>query len=948
MPDTPPLSDQPQDLDDPGAARRPLGRDAECALLEDLIASANDGFGGAVVLYGDAGMGKTRLLEHAVTLEPDIPAMWIAGVEAERELGFAGLHRLLRPLLERRSELPGPQRDALGAAFGLDSSTPPDRFMVGLACLTLLADAASDRGLICVIDDAQWIDDESSAALAFVARRVSVDRLALLFGVRDTDAPSGTLGGLPALLVGGLPDDAALELLSTQVGVEVDAELARRIVGETSGCPLALLELVSELTDEQLRGGRTVSGPLPIGRRLEDHFLRQVRSLGASCQVFLLVAAAETSGDASLVRRTAAALGSDESAVDAATSSGLISIAGDRGVAFRHPLIRSAIYGGSSAELRRRVHTTIAAHIDRRVDPDRRVQHLAAAALGPDEELADELEAAARRSEERGGHSAASRLFLQSAELTPDPQRRSTRLLRAATAALEAGLSHRVEALLGQARPHLTDPVLVAEATRLDALRPRRNEARAVPAKLVAAAQGFAPVLRGRARETLLDALQAALIAQHFTTGTSLAEVAQLALANPCEAPDPPRMRDLLLDAVAVLVGSGYPVAAPLLRQAAVALRDDPESPSTPDVYVGVTVTNELWDDETQARWCQRVEDDARARGALVPLQSVLNAAARYETRAGRFSKAEGHFDEAIVIEAAIGGRPEVIELFKCELYAWRGQEAETIRAATALTQIAHAAGAANFEQIAQVALARLALSQGRYVDAIDAIHPIVDTDALGFACQVFAIGVEAGLRAGDETVAYQCLRGLEERAPAAGSSWGLGQLAWARALCAPGADDAERLYRESIALLTTTTIATDLAHAHLLYGEWLRRENRRQDARPELRTAHDQFARMGAERFARRARIELAATGEKVRRRSVETRSQLTPQEANVARLAATGATNSEIAARLFISASTVDYHLRKVFRKLDISSRHQLATVSFQGPWAADDDPAASAPTH
>jgi DNA-binding CsgD family transcriptional regulator/tetratricopeptide (TPR) repeat protein len=923
----------------PVALRPLLGRDDECGFLADLIATVENGSGRSVVLYGDAGMGKTRLLEHAVALAPDLHTVWITGVEAERELGFAGLHRLLRPLLERRFELPRPQRDALGAAFGLDSSAAaPDRFMVGLACLTLLTDAASERGLVVVIDDAQWIDEESLAALAFVGRRLSADRLALLFGFRDDHAPQGALGGLPAMPVGGLHDDAALELLSTQVGAKVDAELARRIVDETRGCPLALLELAAELTDDQLRGGRPVSEPLPIGRRLEDHFLRQVRSLDEACQVFLLVAAAETSGDASLVRRVAATLGYDGSAEDAAVTSGLVAI--DRGIAFRHPLIRSAIYGGAPAELRRRVHTAIAAQIDRGIDPDRHVQHLAAAARGADERLADELEAAARRAGRRGGHSTESGFLVQSAQLTSDPQRRSARLLGAATAAHEAGRLHRVEALLDQARPLLTDPLVSAEAARLDALGAQRHELRDVPSMLLAAARAFVPLDRGRARATLLDALHAALITQHFTTGTSLTEIAHVALANPSEGRGPPPLTDLLLDAVAGLVGSGYPAAAPLLRQAAVALGSDPVRPSSSDSYVGVTITNELWDDVSQALWCQRVEDSARDRGALTALAAVLNALGRYESRAGQFSKAEGHYDEAVVIEAAIGGHPEVIELFKCDLYAWRGQEAETVRAASALMQVARAVGGANLEQIGQVALATLALSKGRYPDAIDAVRPIVDADAPGFACQVLSIGVEAGLRTGDESIAAECLRRLEERAPAAGTPWGLGQLAQARALCATDADEAEHRYREAISLLASASIAPDLAHAHLLYGEWLRRENRRKDARTELRTAHDQYLRMGAEGFARRARIELSATGEKVRGRSVKTPSRLTSQEAQVARLAATGDTNAEIAARLFISASTVDYHLRKVFRKLEISSRRQLANLELHGPWAAEDD--------
>ena len=921
------------------ATKRPLlGREHERATLDDLIAGMREGSGRSLVLYGDAGMGKTRLLEAAVDAAAGTPAMWITGVEAERELGFAGLHRLLRPLLVNRSALPRSQRDALGSAFGIDDSPPGEPSTVALASLTLLADASRQHGLICVIDDAQWLDDESLSALAFVGRRLSADRLAILFGVRSADAPGGQLAGIPSMPVGGLEPDAASELLAMQVDVDVEPELARRIVEETGGCPLALLELASELTDDELRDGRAAGVPLPIGRRLEEHYLHKIRSLDDESQVFLLVAAAESSGDAPLVRAAAAALGAGRAAEETAVRCGLVTVERDGAVRFRHPLVRSAVYGGAPADLRRRVHSAIAAQIDGDLDPDRRVRHLAEAARGLDDAVADELEEAAARARHRGSFSTEAGFLQHSARFTSDPHRRVARMLSAANAEYEAGRLSRVDLLLQQVRPLLTDPLHAAEATRLEAFGARRRNLQGAPRMLLAAARAFIPVDLDRARSALLDALHAALITQQHMTGTSLDEIGRVALAHPSEHPDRPSMTDLQLDAVAVLVTSGQRAAAPLLQRAAEALLHDPAAPSFTDAYIGVTITNELWDDSTQSRWCDRVYTSARERGVLGPLRSVLNAMARYETRTGRFSTAEGHYDEAAVIEAASGGVPEVTEQFKCDLYAWRGQEAETVAASTMLTQLGHAVGAANFEHIAQVALARLALSQGRYADVIEAIRPIVDADAPGFACQVLAMGVEAGVRADDEMMAAECLRRLEERAPAAGTPLGLGHLAWARALSARAADEADRSYREAIALLEATSIATDLAHAHLLYGEWLRRENRRHDARRELRSAHEQFSRMGADEFARRARTELAATGETPRRRSVETQFQLTPQEANVARLAATGATSPEIGSRLFISASTVDYHLRQVYRKLGISSRRELANVELHGPWAAD----------
>jgi len=910
-----------------------LDRVTERKIVEELVSAVEEGYGRALVLHGDAGMGKTRLLEHALELVPNLRTVWISGVEAERDLGFAALHRLLRPFLARRSLLPIAQRDALGSAFGLQLDSPADRFMVGLACLTLLADVATERRLICVVDDAQWIDEESLAVLAFVARRLSADGMGLLFGIRDSDSPPGALIGLPAIPIGGLPEDAALELLSTHAGTEVDAELARRIVTETSGCPLALLELVSELSDDQLRGGRTVSHPLPIGRRLEEHFLRQVRLLQDPAQLFLLVAAAETSGDASLVRRVAAEMGSDRSAEDAAVASGLATT--DRGIVFRHPLIRSAIYGGASADLRRNVHRTLAAHIERRLNPDRRAQHLAAAAREPDEDLADELVQVAERAGQRGSYSAQSAFFLHAAQLTPDQQRQSARLLSAAVAALNAGLPNRAKALLDEARPKLNDPVLQAEAMRLEG-RVSLHIARpaSAPALLLAAARAFVPLDRTRARETLLEAVDLALVSQHFTVNTSLAEIAQMVLATPKEDRKESILADLLLDAMSGFLGSNYSAAAPLLRQAVAALGGDSVTPTdgTAHCYLGVTLALELWDDETEGRWCQRVESDARNKGALLALRAALLALARHESRAGRFAEAEAHYDEVVDITIAMGlggRRSEMLEWLKCDLYAWRGQEVETVYTAAALAKASSAMGVANFMQIAQLALATLALSNGRYSDALEAIGPIIEANAPGFACQAFSIGIEAGIRADDRLIADHCMAELEVRATAAGTPWALGQLACAHALFSSG-DQAEQFYLEAISHLRVTSVATDLAHAHLVYGEWLRRENRRQDARAELKTAYDHFSEMGAECFAQRAQLELAATGEKVRRRSVETQSDLTPQEAQVARLAAGGATNAEIAAKLFISANTVDYHLRKVFRKLGVSSRRQLSLHS------------------
>jgi len=925
-----------------------LDRLDERQALDDLVAAVTSGFGRACVVHGEAGMGKTRLLDYTVRSARGLRSVWIAGVEAERDLGYAGLHRLLRPFLDRRDELPGPQRDALGSAFGLHDQAPADRFLVGLACLTLLTEVTAQQGLLCVIDDAQWIDEESLAALAFVGRRLSADRIGLLFGVRDGERATDALGGLPTIAVDGLPDAAALDLLSTQTDVEVDADLAQRIVAATSGCPLALLELASDLTDDQLRGGRAVREPFPIGRRLEEHFLRQVRALDEPAQVFALIAAADTSGDAALVRRVAADLDAVTdvgAAEDAVVAARLLTTNPD--LAFRHPLIRSAVYGGAPAELRRTVHTAIAAHIDRATEPDRRAQHLAAAARGSDESLAAELEQAAARAGKRGGYSAESSFLLLAAQLTPAPEDRARRMLRAATAAFDAGLPHRAEALLDQARAGFDDPLFQAEATRLEGrLQVPLARPPAAPALLVAAARAFAPHDRARARTTLAEAIDATLVAQQFAAGTSFQEIGRLALATPRGGSGPPALHDLLLDGLSSLFTGNHAAAMPILREAVARLArgDVTRADVAASYHFGVVVMNELWDDEAYGLWSHRAETLAREHGALIALQVTLLALAKHETRAGRFGAADAHYDETIEITRAIGGFVPFYELLRVDLHAWRGLEDETRRGASELAEGASAIGSGAAVAVAQLALATLELGTSRYADALAVLQPLVDAERPGWSGQALPLAVEAAVRTGDRGLAEQWVRELHRRATTAGTAWGLGLSARSHALIAP-AGEAESLYREAISQLERTSVAVDLAHSRLLYGEWLRRQGRRHDARTQLAAAHDMLSTMGADAFARRASSELAATGERVRRRTVDTQNDLTAQEAQVARLAATGATNPEIAASLFISANTVDYHLRKVYRKLGITSRRQLASRELHGRWTRD--PSSPTPT-
>ncbi len=905
-----------------------LDRADERAVLDGLLAAAGQGQSGALVIHGDAGMGKTALLDYAANSSVSLPLVRISGVEAEREFGFAGLHRLLLPLLGHLEELPQRQRNALLSAFGLSELSPADPFLVGLATLTLLAQTASTQGLLCIIDDSQWIDSASLQAIAFVGRRLGAESIILLLGFRTSADLQTRLAGLPALEIGGLPLQAAAQLLSEVVPGPLDPRVTTRVVKETSGCPLALIELASELTEGQWVGADLLAAPIPISRRLEVHFRQQVDALSVDTQTFLLVAAAETSGDLVLIRRAASALGCDPDAEFTAVREHLLRT--EPTIEFRHPLIRSAIYAGADPQEKRRVHGALADLIDPSVDPDRRAQHLAATTTGADAGLAAELEASAGRARDRGGYAAEAELLAQAAEFSQAGPDRSRRLLDASMAAVNAGAPERAAMLLTEARKDLVEPLMLAEAQRIDALS-RLLQARATeaPALHLAAARQFLLVDRGRARQSLLEAFDAYLMAQQFTEDCDGVEIAEVALAtSPGEMGS--SLRDLLLDGTALLLAVGYPEAVTTLTRAAQVLRDGPNS--TDDFArwfnYGLVIANELWDDRAYLAWLEKAEVSSRKHGALNALHVVLLGRAANELRAGQFSEAEAHYAESLEVATAIGLPAELFEPLNVELLAWRGDERGTRTAARMLIEGGDAVGMAVVLCQAYHALAILELGAGRYEAALDAAEEITNRNAIGWSCQTLAFVVEAGVRCGKREPAERALAELTMRAEASRTSWGLGLLARSQGLMTDG-EAAGDHFEDAIGHLQQTQVRTDLMITHLVYGEWLRRRKRRLDARVHLRTAHEEFAAMGAEGFAERARTELLATGERTRRRTVEAANDLTPQEVRVARLASQGATNPEIAAQMFISANTVDYHLRKVYRKLGVESRRQLGRV-------------------
>jgi DNA-binding CsgD family transcriptional regulator/tetratricopeptide (TPR) repeat protein len=898
------------------------GRRAECDVLERTILAVRAGDGRALVVRGEAGVGKTALLDYLVRAAAGMRVVRAVGVESEMELAFASLHQLCAPLLDRVGRLPGPQREAIEVVFGLSAGPPPDRFLVGLAVLGLLSDMAEVRPLLCVVDDAQWLDQASAQVLAFVARRLLAEPVGLVFASRE---PVEELRGLRELEVKGLCNGDARALLASVVRFLLDERVRDRIVAETRGNPLALLELPRGLSATQLAGGLGLLGAQALSGRIEESFVARLDELPEESRLLLLVAAAEPVGDPLLVWRAAERLGIGVSAADGVETDGWLAI-GER-VTFRHPLVRSAVYRSAPVRERRAVHLALAEVTDREVDPDRRAWHLAAAAPGPDEQVAVELERSAGRAQARGGLAAAAACLQRSVELTRDPARRADRALAAAQASLYAG---DFDAALGL--------LATAEAGTLDELRLARVEliraevafacsmGSEAPPLLLKAAKRLERLDVELARETYLDAWGAALFAGRLATAGDLREVSRAARAAP-PPPGHPRSSDLLLDSLAMLITEGPTTTAPLLRRATSAFLDE-QSPAQENFRWGWMTTipsNVLWDEHSWHAINVRQVRQARDAGALARLPIDLNAWAILVIWRGDFAEAAAGIAEAEAITEATGSR--FAAYAGSLLAALRGREADASPMIESVMRDSTDGGQGIGVQWAEWVKSILLNGLGRYQEAMaSARRAAEETPELFISAWALAELIEAAARIGQTRIAGAQLERLAETARAAGTEWGLGIEVRSRALLSEG-ETAERLFREAIERLGRTRLRPELARAHLLFGEWLRRENRRVDAREQLRTAHGLLIGIGMEAFAERARIELLATGETVRKRTVETRDELTPQERQIARLARDGLSNPEIGARLFLSPRTVEWHLRKVFGKLAVGSRRELA---------------------
>jgi DNA-binding CsgD family transcriptional regulator len=904
-----------------------LDRQPERAALEALLDRSRSGRGGAVVLRGAAGIGLTALLEHAMCSATGMRVVSTTAVEFERRLPYGAVHQICSPMLNRLDELPGSQRDALAAAVGRLDGGPEDTLLVGQAVLALLGMTANERALVCVIDDAEWIDDASADALAFVARRLQDARVAMILGLHETPSPRSPLREIPELHVGPLDDATARELIGSALPGSLDSRVRDRIVREAAGVPIALVTLAAALTAEQLAGVSELPEPLPVGELVRTRHLRALVDMPTETRTFLLLAAADPEGDVELLWRAAHSLGLDATAARPAEVAGLVRLA--HRVAFSSPLLRLAISEDAPIADRQRVHQAICDAIDGRVDPDRHAWHRAAASLVPNEEIALAMEKAAARAKGRREYDRAVDLFERAAALTPDSHRRYRRNLAAAQAALAAGSLRRASALLTRGEPQIADEVERAQADRLrGAVDLALGEGADRATMLLRSARAFETVDTRLARDTYLEALEMAAYAGTITADVSLLETADAARSAPVVPASQAGGADFLLDGLATLVSVGHRAAAPILRRAIESLRDTGERRW---LALASLAAIEMWDDDGLHDLRSQLRLGLEAGDAYDGAPDVDQLGELDDVLAGRFSTigtplrgARQRQDGSFTGGPAAGATPgELVAL------AWRGRSTETRALAEACMREGFARRLGLYVAVAHHAIAVLEIGLGRYEAACTAAGEACEEPAVFVVTSTLPELVEAAVRSGARELAVSAERRLAKRARPCRTDWSLGILARSRALLQDG-EAAEKLYRDAIEHLRRSRAAPQLARTHLLYGEWLRRERRRREAREQLTAARDMFIFMGAQAFAERARTELAATGEQAHRRiGVSSVELLTAQEARIAELVGEGASNADIATQLFISPRTVEYHLHKVFRKLDVSTRTQLARL-------------------
>jgi DNA-binding CsgD family transcriptional regulator/tetratricopeptide (TPR) repeat protein len=898
------------------------GRARERAALDGLLDGVREGESAVLVMRGEAGIGKTALMQYCARQASGCRVAQIAGVESELEMPFAAVQQLCGPMLGHLDALPEPQQHALRVAFGLEVGNAPDIFVVGLAVLGVFAEVASERPLVCLVDDAQWLDDASRQVLGFVGRRLVAEAVLLLLAVREA-GDEQLFPALTSLTVEGLTEEDARALLTATIAVQLDEQVRDRIVAETHGNPLRLLELPREMSPGELAGGFGAAHASPTSGPMEEHYTRRIRALSEPTQQLLLLAAADPSADATLLWRAAEMLGIPRSAAVAAESEQLVEIGSQ--VRFRHPLVRSAAYASGAPDDRCAAHAALAEAIDAEVDPERRVWHLAAAATGPDDVIASQLEHAAVAAQARAGLAGAAALLQRSVELTSDSERRADRALAAAQAHLHAGSLDAAMALMAEARALAIDDVQRGRVERLmGEAQYRSKPGPEVPVVLVEVAKTLEPLDAQLARAAYLEAWMASYAAGPYARpGGLLAEVASAMQSAPPPPNEPPSW-DLFLDGLAASVTDGRAASVAGLRRAVDAFVSG-EISDGDFMQWGHFATHSavtLWDWRCWESLSAKHVELARASGALAPLSIALNGRGINYTWYGDLEAATAVVAEHDAVNEATGiGWFPAGGLF---LAAYRGRPDDLALMSANAAKFAEY-GMGQGSQFAIWTTAILCNGLGRYADAVAAAeHAAYEMEIPNGTGWALVELVEAAVRNRQPDVARDAMEQLPKHT-LEDSDWAMGLEARCRALVTEGSE-AEQWYRDAVERLGRTPFRTELARAHLLYGEWLRREGRRVDARQQLARAFELFSAMGAEAFAERARRELMATGEKVRKRNVTTHNELTPQEEHIARLARDGRSNAEIGAELFLSVRTVEWHLRKVFQKLGISSRKDL----------------------
>jgi DNA-binding CsgD family transcriptional regulator len=905
----------------PGPGRL-YGRSSECSLLDDVVAAVRTGESRTLLIHGEAGIGKSALLDYVVATATEMRVLHAAGIESEMELPFASLHQLCSPLLGTVDQLPKPQLDALEVAFGRTTGPVPDRFLVGLAALTLLSRAAEACPVLCVVDDAQWLDEVSAKTLAFVARRLLAEPIGLFLAARE---PPADLRWLPGMELGGLRSADARALLRSAVLSRLDEQVGDRIVAETRGNPLALLELPRGLTVEQLAGGfGLLDAPQQaLPTRLERSFQHRVEAMSPAARLLLLVAAAEPVGDPVIVRRAAERLGIDVALGH--STDGLLSI--EESVTFRHPLVRSAVYRSAPGGDRRSVHLALAEATDGEIDPDRRAWHLAAAAPAPDEAVAGELERCAGRARARGGVAAAAAFLQRALVLTADSWRRTERALAAAQLSFQAGWLDTTQRLLAVAEACLPDGFQTARAALVRGHLTLVLRGKDGPLLLLEAARQLEAFDLELAREAYLTAYSSAMSAAHLGQPGVFLDICQAIerLPPPQEGPDG---KGLLLEGLARMHTDGRAVAIPILQRATSALKQLPDEEVLRWGWITPMASHVTWDSDGAREIYERQVEIVRTAGALAELPVYLSSLALDNAWNGDLAGARLLIAESDAVAAVTGSQLPAFAALR--LLSLEGKQAEASTLIASTIERATAQGQGLAVRVAQWAAAVLYNGMGRFDEAAAAAREVTADDIDPYP-QMWALPelVEAAARLGEIDAARKALDRLAQMTRPAGTDWGLGTQARSAALLSHG-ENADRLYREAVQRFGRTRLRPELARAHLLYGEWLRREGRRRDSRDQLRTAHHMFSEMGMAAFAERTHRELIATGETARKRSVDTRHDLTPQEEQIARLVRDGLSNPEIAAQLFLSSRTVEWHLRKVYAKLGISSRRELWAAS------------------